>query len=82
LDTSERKSEIPENFLNVVLEKDADGPSCEKNKMLQRVEEERNILQTLIRRKANSVGHIWHKNCLLKHIIEGKMDKRIEMAGR
>jgi len=58
------------------------GPSCEKNEVLQRVKEERNILQTIIRRKANSIGHILHRNCLLKHIIEGKMDERIEMAGR
>jgi len=50
--------------------------------VLQRVKEERNILQTIIRRKANSIGHILHRNCLLKHIIEGKMDERIEMAGR
>jgi hypothetical protein len=53
------------------------GPLCEKNEMLQRVKEERNILQIIIRRKANSIGHILHRNCLLKHIIEGKMDERV-----
>ena len=56
------------------------GTSCEKNEVLQRVKEERNILQTIKRRKANSIGHILRRNCLLKHIIEGKMDERIEMA--
>jgi hypothetical protein len=50
--------------------------------MLQRIKEERNILQTIIRRKANWIGHILHRNCLLKHIIKGKMDERIEMTGR
>jgi len=49
--------------------------------VLQRVKEEKNILQTITRRKANSIGHILHKNCLLKHITEGKMDERIEIAG-
>jgi len=49
--------------------------------MLQRVKEERNTLHIIIRRKANSIGHTLHRNCLLKHIIEGKMDERIEMAG-
>ena len=57
-------------------------PPCEKNEVLQRVKEEKNIIQTKIKRKANSTGHILHRNCLLKHIIEGKMDERIEMAGR
>jgi hypothetical protein len=30
------------------------------------------------RRKANSIGHIWHMTCLLKHIIEGKIEERIQ----
>jgi hypothetical protein len=40
--------------------------------VLHRVKEERNILHT-IRRKTNWIGHIWHRNCLLSHIIEGKI---------
>jgi hypothetical protein len=38
---------------------------------LRRVKEERNILYTVNRRKANWIGHILHRNCLLKHVIEG-----------
>jgi hypothetical protein len=34
------------------------------------------------RRKAKWIGHILHRNCLLKHAIEGKLDGRIEMTGR
>jgi hypothetical protein len=49
---------------------------------LHRIKEERNILQTIKRRKANWVGHILHRNCLLKHVIEGKLEGRIEMNGR
>ena len=41
--------------------------------VLQRVKEEKNILQTIKRRKANWIGHIWHRNCLLKQVTEGKM---------
>jgi hypothetical protein len=37
------------------------------------VKEERNILYTVKRRKANWIGHILHRNCLLKHDIEGKI---------
>jgi len=38
--------------------------------VLQRVMEERNILQTIKRRKANWIGHFLRRNCRLKHVIE------------
>jgi hypothetical protein len=50
--------------------------------VLHRVKEERNILHTIKRRKANWIGHILRRNCLLKHVIEGKLEGRIEMTGR
>jgi hypothetical protein len=34
------------------------------------------------RRKAKWVGHILRRNCVLKHVIEGKIDGRIEVTGR
>jgi hypothetical protein len=40
--------------------------------VLHGVKEERNILHTVPRRKANWIGHILCRNCLLKHIIEGR----------
>jgi hypothetical protein len=40
--------------------------------VLHRVKEERNILHTIKRRKANWIGHILRTNCLLKHVIEGE----------
>jgi hypothetical protein len=46
--------------------------------VVYRVEEERNILHTVTRRKANWIGHSWHRNCLLKQVIEG----RIQVMGR
>jgi hypothetical protein len=50
--------------------------------VLHRVKEERNIVHTIKRRKANWIGHILRRNCLLKHVIEGKVEGRIEMTGR
>jgi hypothetical protein len=50
--------------------------------VLRRVKEERNILHPIKRRKANWIGHISRRNCLLKHVIEGKLEGRIEMTGR
>jgi ribosomal 50S subunit-associated protein YjgA (DUF615 family) len=49
-----------------------DGP-INNEAVLRRVKEERNILHTIRRRKANWIGHILRRNCLLSHIIEGKI---------
>jgi hypothetical protein len=46
------------------------------------VKKGRNILQTLKRIKAKWIGHMYHRNCLLKHLIEGKIKGRIEVTGR
>ena len=40
--------------------------------VLHRVKE-RNILHTVKRRKAIWIGHMWRRNCLVKHVIEGKI---------
>jgi hypothetical protein len=49
---------------------------CVNNEVeLHRVKEERNILHTIRRRKANWIGHILHRNCLLQHIIEENFSK-------
>jgi hypothetical protein len=41
--------------------------------VLHRVKEERNIVHTIKRRKANWIGHILRRNCLLKHVIRRKV---------
>jgi hypothetical protein len=43
-------------------------------KVFQRAKEERSILQTTKRRKDNWIGHILRRNCLLKRVIEGKIE--------
>jgi hypothetical protein len=50
--------------------------------VLHRVKEERNIVHTINRRKTNWIGHILRRKCLLKYVIEGKIEERIEMTGR
>jgi hypothetical protein len=50
--------------------------------VLHRVKEERNVLHTVKRRKANWIGHILRRNCLLKHVIDGKVEERIEVTRR
>jgi hypothetical protein len=50
--------------------------------VLLRVKEQRNILHEIRKRKANWIGHILRKNCLLQRVIEGKIKGGIEVTGR
>jgi hypothetical protein len=50
--------------------------------VLHTVKEERNVLHVVRGRKTNRIGHILRRNCLLKHIIEGKIKGKISVTGR
>ena len=50
-----------------------------RNEVLLRVNEQRNIIPEIIKRKANWIGHILRRNCLLKQVIEGKIKGQIEV---
>ena len=50
--------------------------------VLLRVNEQRNILHEIRKRKANWIGHILRRNCLLKQVIEGKIKEEMEVARR
>jgi len=50
--------------------------------VLLRVKEQRNILHEISKRKANWIGHILRRNCLLQRVIEGKIKGGIEVTER
>jgi len=50
--------------------------------VLLSVKEQKNILHQIRKRKANRIGHILRKNCLLQRVIEGKIQGEIEVTGR
>ena len=52
--------------------------------VLLRVKGQRNILHVheIHKRKANWIGHILRRNCLLQRVIEGKIKGGIEVRGR
>ena len=50
--------------------------------VLLRVNEQRNILHEIRKRKANWIGHILRRNCLLKEVIEEKIKGQIEVTRR
>ena len=73
----EQRSEVPVKILNVVLEKDGEDQLVQSCKM-----KEINVLHTIKRRNANWIGHILHRNCLLKHVTAAKMEGWLEVTGR
>jgi hypothetical protein len=50
--------------------------------VLLRVKEQRNILHEIRKWKANWIGHILRRNCLLQRVTEGKIQGRIEVTER
>jgi hypothetical protein len=46
------------------------------------VKEQRNILHEISKRKANWIGHILCRNCLLQQVVERKLKGGIEVTGR
>jgi hypothetical protein len=50
--------------------------------VLLRVDKQRNILHEIRKRKANWIGHILRRNCLLKQVIEGKIKGEMEVIRR
>jgi hypothetical protein len=49
--------------------------------VLLRVKEQRNILHEIRKRKANWIGHILCRNCILQRVIESKIQGGIEITG-
>jgi hypothetical protein len=50
--------------------------------VLLTVKEQRNILHEISKWKANLIGHILCRNCLLQQVIEGKIKGGMEVTGR
>jgi len=50
--------------------------------VLLRVNEQRNILDEIRKRKANWIGHMLRRNCFLKQVIEGKIKGEMAVARR
>jgi hypothetical protein len=50
-------------------------------KVLLRVMEQRNILHEISKQKANWIGHILRRNCLLQQVIGGNIKGGIEVTG-
>jgi hypothetical protein len=53
-----------------------------KNEIFPRVKLQSNILQTTKRKQAKWICHILRRKCLLRHVIDGKIDRKTAGTGR
>jgi hypothetical protein len=53
-----------------------------KEEVMHGVGKERNIMHEIKRRKADRIGHILRRNCLLKQVIEDNIAGKVEVTGR
>jgi hypothetical protein len=81
--------EADQNYLEIFemwywrrMEKISWTDHVRKEEVLLRVNEQRYILYEIRKRKANWIGHILRRNCLLKQVIEGKMKGEMEVTIR
>jgi hypothetical protein len=63
-----------EYCINVWTDKIIWADRVKNKKELERVKVERNILCTIRRRQDRWMFVIWRRNCLPKHVIEGKIN--------
>ena len=64
------------------MEKSSWTDRLTKEGVLHGVKEERNILHSISRRKANLIDYSSCRNRLLKHVIGRKIEGMIEVTGR
>ena len=64
------------------MEKISSTDHVRNEEVLLQVNEQRNILHAIRKRKVNWIGHILRRNCLLKQVIEGKIKGEIEVTRR
>jgi hypothetical protein len=63
-------------------EEEEEEEEKKKKKRRRRREEEEEEEEEICKRKANWIGHILRRNCLLQQVIEGKIKREIEVTGR
>jgi hypothetical protein len=64
------------------MEKISGTDRVRNEEVLLKIKEQRNILHEISKRKANWIGHILRRNCLLQQVIEGKIKGGLEVTGR
>ena len=80
--TDQKRVESSEMWCWRRMEKISWTDHVRSEEVLLRVNEQRNILHEIRERKANWIGNILRRNCLLQQVVEGKIKGQIEVTRR
>ena len=80
--TDQKRLESYETWCWRRMEKISWTDHVRNEEVLLRVNEQRNIIHEIRKWKANWIGHILHRNCLLQRVIDGKIKGQIEVTRR
>ena len=80
--TDQKRLESFEMYCRRRMEKISWTDHVRNEDVLLRVNEQTNILHEIRKQKANWIGHILCRNCLVKQITEGKIKGQIEVTRR
>ena len=69
-------------YVHEKIEKISWTDHVRNEEVLLRINEQRNILQEIRKWKANWIGDIFSRNCLLKQVIEGKIKGDMDVTRR
>ena len=81
-ETDQKRLESFETWCWRRMEKISWTDRVRNEEVLLRVNEQRNILHEIRKRKANWIGQILRRNCLLQQVIDGKIKGQIEVKRR
>ena len=68
-------AEVLGELRNLMLEENGED-KITNEEVFERIGEKRTLLNNIPRRKANWIGHILRRDCLLREVIEGQMMSR------
>ena len=80
--TDQKRLESFEMWCRIRMEKISWADHVRNEEVLIRVNEQRNILHEIRKRKANWIGHMLCTHCLLQQVIEGTIKGQIEVTRR
>ena len=73
---------VSSNEVRVENGEDQFDQSFEKRRSITKSEGGKKYLTNNKKKKANWICHMLRRNCLLKHVVEGKIEARVKVKGR
>ena len=73
METTAYESNIRKKYISFIIHGPVNKQLTYNEQVLEHIGEKRTLLSNILRRKANLIGHILRRNCLVYDAIEGQM---------